>query len=178
MNAASIRPASADDIGAITRIYADAVTHGLATFEIEPPDEAEMARRRETLLASDYPYLVVERAGAIVGYAYAGPYHARPGYRFSVEDTIYVDTPFRRLGLGRLLLARLIAEAEARSFRQMVAVIGDSANVGSIAVHAAVGFRRIGTLQALGFKHGRWVDVVMMQRPLGGGHATAPGVSE
>jgi len=170
----AVRPASVLDIGAITRIYADAVRHGTATFEIEPPDEAEMARRHEALAARNYPYLVVERAGLVAGYAYAGPYHVRPAYRWCVEDTIYVDSQFQRLGLGRLLMARLIGEAEARGFRQMIAVIGGSANVGSIALHAAAGFRRIGTLQAVGFKHGRWLDVLVMQRSLGGADQTPP----
>jgi phosphinothricin acetyltransferase len=174
MSEVNIRAATPADLAAITRIYADAVKHGTATFEIEPPDETEMARRRDALLAKDYPYLVAERAGAIAGYAYAGPYHVRPAYRWCVEDTIYVDPKFQRLGLGRLLMARLIAQAEARGFRQMVAVIGDSANVGSIAVHTAVGFRRIGTLQAVGFKHGRWLDALIMQRPLGSAATTAP----
>ena len=174
MSEVNIRAATPADLAAITRIYADAVKHGTATFEIEPPDETEMARRRDALLAKDYPYLVAERAGAIAGYAYAGPYHVRPAYRWCVEDTIHVDPKFQRLGLGRLLMARLIAQAEARGFRQMVAVIGDSANVGSIAVHTAVGFRRIGTLQAVGFKHGRWLDALIMQRPLGSAATTAP----
>ena len=170
----SIRPADAGDIAAITRIYGEAVAHGTASFEIEPPTEAEMARRLEALLTGNCPYLVAERTGVVAGYAYAGPYHPRPAYRWCVEDTIYVDTQFQRLGLGRLLMVRLIREAETRGFRQMIAVIGDSANVASIAVHAAVGFRRIGTLQSVGFKHGRWLDTVVMQRPLGNSHSTSP----
>jgi len=174
MSDAIIRAAGPDDIAAITRIYGDAVKNGTATFEIEPPDQAEMARRRQALLAKDYPYLVAERAGVVAGYAYVGPYHLRPAYRWSVEDTIYVAPRFHRLGLGRLLMTRLIADAQAGGFRQMIAVIGDSANAASIAVHAAAGFRRIGTLQAVGFKHGRWLDVVMMQRPLGSADSTAP----
>jgi len=128
MSNATIRPASPRDIPAIARIYADAVRHGTATFEIEPPDEAEMARRQQSLLAKGYPYLVGELAGVVAGYAYAGPYHARPAYRWSVENSIYVATEFHRKGLGTLLMARLIAESQTRGLRQMIAVIGDSAN--------------------------------------------------
>ena len=174
MSDADIRPAGPQDIPAITRIYADAVEHGTATFEIEPPDEAEMARRQHALLANDLPYLVAEQAGIVAGYAYAGRYHARPAYRWSVEDTIYVAPALHRQGLGRLLMSRLIVEAEARGFRQMIAVIGDSTNAASVALHAVVGFRLIGTLQCVGFKHGRWLDTVLMQRPLGGADATPP----
>jgi L-amino acid N-acyltransferase YncA len=174
MSEAHIRPAGPGDIAAITGIYAEAVEHGTGTFEIEPPGEAEMARRQNAMLATNYPYLVAERAGAVVGYAYAGPYHTRPAYRWSVETSIYVAPPFHRQGLGRLLLTGLIAAAEARGFRQMIAVIGDSANNRSIALHAAAGFRFVGTLQAVGFKHGRWLDTVVMQRPLGSADSTPP----
>ena len=174
MSGADIRPAGPGDIAAITRIYADAVEHGTATFEIEPPDATEMARRQQALLADGLPYLVAEQAGVVAGYAYAGRYHARPAYRWTLEDTIYVAPAFHRRGLGRLLMARLIVEAEARGFRQMVAVIGDSANAASIALHAAVGFRLIGTLQSVGFKHGGWLDTVLMQRPLGSADAAPP----
>ncbi len=174
MRDVDIRPVGPGDISAITRIYADAVAHGTATFEIEPPDEAEMARRQRALLASGLPYLVAEQAGIVTGYAHAGYYHARPAYRWTVEDTIYVAPTFQRRGLGRLLMMRLIGEAEARGFRQMIAVIGDSANAASMAVHAAVGFRLIGTLQSVGFKHGRWLDTVLMQRQLGSADSTPP----
>lgn len=169
-----IRPAAAGDIPAITRIYAHAVEHGTASFEIEPPDEAEMARRLRTMLDNDYPYLVAERAGAIAGYAYAGAYRARPAYHWSVEDSIYVAPDMQRQRIGSQLLARLIEEAEQRRFRQMIAVIGDSAQAPSIAVHASAGFTHIGTLRAVGFKHGRWLDTVLMQRALGDGAATPP----
>jgi len=174
MSSADIRPAGPGDVAAITRIYGEAVANGTASFEIEPPTEAEMARRLEALVAKNFPYVVAERAGVVVGYAYAGPYHTRPAYRWSIEDSVYVAPEFQRQGLGRLLLARLIADAEARGFRQMIAVIGDSANAGSIELHAAAGFRRIGAVQSVGFKHGRWLDCVLMQRPLGRGDATAP----
>jgi L-amino acid N-acyltransferase YncA len=174
MSKANVRPAALSDIAAIARIYADAVEHGTATFEIKAPDEAEMAHRQHTLLANGYPCLVVEHAGMVAGYAYAGPYHPRPAYRWTLEDTVYVDPQFHRAGLGRLLMTQLIAAAEQGGFRQMIALIGDSANAGSIGLHAAVGFRRIGTLQSVGFKHGRWLDVVVMQRPLGSADSTAP----
>jgi L-amino acid N-acyltransferase YncA len=170
----SIRPATPADIAAITRIYAHAVEHGTASFETEPPTEAEMARRQQKLLEKDYPYVVAEIAGAVAGYAYAGPYRDRRAYDSCVEDSIYVAPELHRKGIGRLLLTRLIAEAERRDFRQMLGVIGDSANTASIAVHAAVGFRLIGTFQSIGFKHGRWLDTVLMQRALGGADTTPP----
>jgi phosphinothricin acetyltransferase len=174
MNPLHIRPAEAGDIPAITRIYAHAVEYGTATFEIEPPDEAEMARRLRGLLENGYPYLVAGRAGAIAGYAYAGAYRARPAYHWSVEDSIYVAPDMQRQRIGSQLLTRLIEAAEQRGFRQMIAVIGDSAQTASIAVHARAGFSHIGTLRAVGFKHGRWLDTVLMQRELGRGTATPP----
>jgi L-amino acid N-acyltransferase YncA len=169
-----IRAAAPGDVAAIARIYADAVRHGTATFEVEPPDEAEMARRMLTLLAGNYPYLVAERSGELAGYAYAGPYHLRPAYRWTVEDSIYLDPQFQGQGIGRRLMRQLLADAEARGFRQMIALIGDSTNAASIALHAAAGFQRIGTLQSVGFKHGRWLDVVAMQRPLGNANSSPP----
>jgi L-amino acid N-acyltransferase YncA len=174
MSEAQIRPATPGDIAAITRIYAAAVTNGTATFEIEPPDEAEMTRRQHALVAGNYPCFVAERSGVVAGYAYASHFHTRPAYRWSIEDSIYVDPAFHGQGLGRLLITRLLADAEARGFRQMIAVIGDSANAASIALHAAIGFRLVGTLQSVGFKHGRWLDTVVMQRPLGSAAATPP----
>jgi L-amino acid N-acyltransferase YncA len=174
MSNATIRPAGTNDIAVITRIYADAVKNGTATFEIEPPDETEMARRQAGLLAENYPYVVAELDGVVAGYAYAGHFHTRPAYRWSIEDSIYVDPQFHGRGLGRLLLARLVADAELRGFRQMIAVVGDSNNIASIALHAAFGFRLIGTLQSVGFKHGRWLDTVIMQRALRRADAAAP----
>ena len=162
------------DIAAITRIYGDAVREGTASFEIEPPDEAEMARRHGALLADGFPYLIVEHASAIAGHAYAGHYHVRPAYHWPLENSIYVAPQFQRLGLGRLLMRRLLAEAETRGYRQMLAIIGDQTNIASIALHASFGFRRIGTLQSVGFKHGRWRDVVLMQRPLGDANSIPP----
>ena len=174
MTEVRIRPAAPADIAAITRIYAHAVEHGTASFETEPPTEAEMARRQQRLLEKDYPYLVAEVAGAVAGYAYAGPYRDRRAYDWCVEDSVYVAPESHRQGIGRLLLTRLVAESEARGFRQMIAVIGDSANTASIAVHAAVGFRLIGNFQAIGFKHGRWLDTVLMQHALGSGDTMPP----
>jgi L-amino acid N-acyltransferase YncA len=174
MSNVTLRPAAPADIAAITRIYADAVLHGTATFEIEPPDEAEMARRWRTLIAKGYPYLVAECSGVVAGYAYAGPYRDRPAYNWCVEDSIYVAPEFHRKGIGRLLLTRLVAESEALGFRQMLGVIGDSANTASVAVHVAAGFRLIGTFQSVGFKHRRWLDTVLMQRPLGESDAAPP----
>ena len=174
MPAVSLRPATPADIPAICRIYAHAVRHGTASFEIEPPDEIEMARRQKVLLDGGYPYLIAEAEGALLGYAYAGAYRARPAYRFSVEDSIYLDPQRHSRGIGRLLLDALIAESERRGFRQMIAVIGDSAQTPSIALHRAAGFEMIGTIRNVGFKHGRWLDSVLMQRALGVGASTAP----
>jgi phosphinothricin acetyltransferase len=169
-----IRAAALADIAAITGIYADAVVNGTASFEIEPPDEAEMTRRQAALLNNGYPYLTAEIEGTVAGYAYAGPYRSRPAYKWSVEDSIYVAPAMHRNGIGGLLLRRLVAESEQRGFRQMIAVIGDSAQIGSIAVHERAGFSHIGTLRSVGFKHGKWLDTVLMQRALGKGDTTKP----
>lgn len=169
-----IRPAAAADIPAITRIYAHAVIHGTASFELEPPDEAEMARRRQKLLSRKFPYLVAELGHAVVGYAYAGPYRDRRAYDWCVEDSIYVAAEFRRKGVGRRLLMELVTASEVRGFRQMLGIIGDSANEASVALHAAAGFRLIGTYRSIGWKHGRWLDTVLMQRALGSGDGAPP----
>jgi L-amino acid N-acyltransferase YncA len=169
-----IRPAQPADIAGVTRIYGQAVREGTASFELTPPDEAEMMRRYQVMQAGGYPYLVAEIGGAIAGYAYAGAYRARPAYHWTVEDSVYVDIGAHRRGLGRALLGRLIAESEAHGFRQMIAVIGDSANASSIELHRAMGFRMVGTFDNVGFKFGRWLDSVLMQRALGNGAATAP----
>jgi L-amino acid N-acyltransferase YncA len=173
MSTLTIRPAAAHDVAAIAAIYAHAVLHGTASFELEPPGESEMARRMQALLDGGYPYLVAEADG-VVGYAYAGPYRTRPAYHWTVEDSVYIAAQAHRRGVGRALLAELIEESERRSFRQMIAVIGDSRQLPSIELHRALGFRHIGTLAAVGFKHGSWLDTVLMQRPLGLGDATAP----
>lgn len=169
-----IRPAEPRDIAAITRIYAHAVRHGTASFELDPPDLAEMTRRYDALREHQFPFLMAEIDGALAGYAYAGPYRARPAYRFTVEDSIYIDPAQQRRGVGRALLARLLHDAEAGGYRQMVAVIGDSAQTPSIALHEAFGFRRVGTFEAVGFKFGRWLDSVLMQKALGAGSGTTP----
>ena len=169
-----IRPAQPRDLAVITRIYDHAVRHGTASFEIEPPDETEMARRYETMRAGGYPYLVAELGGEITGYAYAGPYRARPAYHWSVEDSIYIAPQSQRRGIGRALLQRLIVDAEAAGFRQMIAVIGDSANTASIELHRTAGFRMVGTFENVGFKFDRWLDSVLMQRPLGIGARAGP----
>jgi L-amino acid N-acyltransferase YncA len=174
MTEIAIRPAALADIPAITRIYAHAVKHGTASFELEPPDEAEMTRRMQALLDGGFPYIVAENGSELAGYAYAGPYRTRPAYRFTVEDSIYVDPNAHRRGIGRVLLARLIEESERRGFRQMLAVIGDSANAPSIEVHRAAGFRMVGNFENVGFKFGRWLDSVLMQRDLGAGAKTLP----
>ena len=170
----AIRAATPADLVAVTAIYDHAVRHGTASFEIEPPDEHEMVRRYEKLRDGRYPYLVAELGGTIAGYAYVGPYRARPAYDWSVENSIYIAPQSQRRGIGRALLEQLIAASQERGFRQMIAVIGDSANVGSIELHRAAGFRMVGTFDNVGFKFGRWLDSVLMQRPLGKGAETVP----
>ena len=174
MSSPEIRPATAADLPAITKIYEHAVLHGTATFELIPPDLAEMTRRFKSLIDGGFPYFVGVLDGRVGGYAYAGPYRPRPAYRFTVENSIYLDPAIHRRGVGLLLLRRLIEECEKRGYRQMIAVIGDSANAGSIGVHTACGFRMIGTHPDVGLKFGRWLDTVMMQLPLGEGAATVP----
>jgi phosphinothricin acetyltransferase len=174
MTPAVIRPATPSDIPAVTAIYAHAVLHGTASFEIDPPGLAEMERRYGTLVDGGFPYLAAEAGGSLLGYAYAGPYRPRPAYRFTLEDSVYVAPDAQRRGTGRLLLAALVEAATLRGFRQMVAVIGDTAQTPSIALHAALGFRMVGTLVSVGFKHGRWLDTVLMQRALGPGDGATP----
>ena len=166
-----LRDARDDDMGAIQAIYAHHVLHGTASFEEEPPPLAEMQRRRADVLARGLPYLVAEVDGRIAGYSYATPYRARSAYRFSIENSVYVDHARHRAGIGRALLTELIVRCERGDWRQMIAVIGDSAQVASIGLHANLGFRHIGTLQAVGLKFGRWLDTVLMQRALGPGAA-------
>ena len=175
MSSPEIRPALAADLPAITGIYEHAVLHGTATFELIPPDLAEMTRRFNALMDGGFPYLVAELDGRVGGYAYAGPYRPRPAYRFTVENSIYLDPAIHRRGVGLKLLKRLIEECEPRGYRQMIAVIGDTANAGSIGVHTRCGFQMIGTHPDVGLKFGRWLDTVMMQLPLGEGAATVPG---
>lgn len=170
----SIRPATRADVPVIAAIYGDAVLHGTASFELDPPGEAEMARRMAALHDGGFPYLVADADGLVLGYAYAGPYRPRPAYRFTVEDSVYIAAEARGQGIGRALLSQLIGESESRGFRQMVAVIGDEASAGSIALHRALGFEHAGTLQAVGYKHGAWRATVLMQRALGSGNSLPP----
>ena len=169
-----IRPAAEADLPAITSIYDREVRHGTATFELTPPDLTEMTRRFRSLMDGGFPYLAATLEGEVVGYAYAGPYRPRPAYRFTVENSVYLAPAVHRQGIGMKLLRRLIEECEARSYRQMIAVIGDSANAGSIGLHSRAGFQMIGTHPNVGFKFGRWLDTVMMQRALGEGGTTVP----
>ncbi len=169
-----IRPSTAADVPAIAAIYGWNVLNGTGTFEVDPPDEAEMARRRDDVLAKDLPWLVAERGGEVLGYAYANQFRPRPAYRFCLEDSIYLAPAAQGQGAGRLLLAELISQCEARGARQMLAVIGDSANAASIGVHQALGFEHTGVMKSAGWKFGRWLDVVVMQRALGPGDSAPP----
>jgi len=171
----TVRPSEDADLPAIAAVYAHAVLHGTASFETQPPDVAEMARRRAALLAGGYPYLVAQGRDGLAGYAYAGPYRTRPAYRWCVEDSVYVAPGRQGSGVGRALLTALVEACEARDFRQMVAVIGDSASAGSIRLHESLGFARVGVFRAIGHKHGRWLDTVLMQRALGAGDGAPPG---
>jgi len=170
-----VRAALKTDIPALAAIYSHHVLHGLASFELEPPDAAEMARRYAYVTELGLPYLVAELDGRIAGYAYVAPYRTRPAYRFTVEDSIYIHRDVVGSGVGSALLPRLIAACEAAGCRQMLAVIGDSDNRPSIRLHEKFGFARAGTLPAVGHKFGRWVDSVLMQRPLGPGATLPPG---
>jgi phosphinothricin acetyltransferase len=174
MSALAIRPVQEADLPAITAIYEHAVRHGTATFELDPPDLNEMTRRYRVLMDGGFPYFVALLDDRVVGYAYAGAYRPRPAYRFTVENSIYLEPAIHRRGIGFQLLQRLIAESEARGHRQMIAVIGDSANAGSIGVHTRAGFQMIGTHPNVGFKFNRWLDTVMMQLALGQGATTLP----
>jgi phosphinothricin acetyltransferase len=168
-----IRAATEADIAAITAIYAAEVRDFVNTYEYDAPDQAEMLRRMQGVVEAGYPYLVATVDGQVAGYAYASSFRARIGYRFTVENSVYVAAGLQGKGIGSALLHRLIAECESRGFRQMVAVIGEASNAGSIRLHERLGFRRIGTFPGIGLKHGRWLDTVFMQRALGVG-ADAP----
>jgi len=174
MPPAVIRPATAADVAAITAIYAEAVSASTASLEIDPPDEAEMARRMGALVDGGYPYLVAEHEGKVIGCGYAGPYRARAAFHNTVEDAVYLADGARGQGIGGALLRQLIEEAAGRGFRQMIAVIGDSENAASIRLHKAAGFEISGTLKDVGYKHERWLDTVIMQRALGHGNRSAP----
>ncbi len=170
----NLRPATIADLPAIAKIYEHHVLYGSASFETTPPGESEFRSRFENITGAGYPYLVAEIDGVVQGYAYASAYRARHAYRFAVEDSIYVRDGMAGKGIGRALLAQLITRCEASGFRLMIAVIGDSANAGSISVHARAGFRFAGVLPAVGYKHDRWVDSVLMTRALGEGDQSSP----
>lgn len=169
-----LRPSRIDDLGAIAALYAWHAEHGTGTFELEGPDLPEMTRRRDDVLAKGLPWLVAERDGELLGYAYANHFRPRRAYRFALEDSVYVAPSAQRQGVGRLLLAELIARCEAAGGRQMFAVIGDNANAASIGVHRALGFTDVGVMRAAGWKFNRWLDVVILQRSLGLGEAAPP----
>lgn len=169
-----IRPAVEADLPAITAIYEDAVRTGTATFELTAPTLAEMTARHGNLTGAGFPYLVAIGDDDVLGYAYAGPYRPRPAYRFTVENSVYLPPRAQRRGIGLRLLTALIDASAERGYRQMIAVIGDSANAASIGVHTRAGFELVGTHRNVGFKFGRWLDTVMMQRELGPGASTTP----
>lgn len=174
LKTSTVRDARAGDLAAVLQIYGQDVSGGTGTFELEVPDLGEMIRRHASVSALGLPWLVAETDGCIAAFAYAGPFRLRPAYRYTVENSIYVDRTHRGKGLGRLLLMELIARCQALGLRQMLGVIGDSANDGSIALHASCGFSRIGTMKAVGWKFDEWRDVVIMQRSLGAGQASEP----
>lgn len=161
-----IRPAAVEDMARVQEIYAGHVLHGTASFEEEPPDLGEMCRRREAVLAAGLPYLVAHRDGAIVGFAYASLYRARSAYRHTAEDSVYLDPSAIGRGIGKALLAQVLERSAAAGYREMIAIIGDSGNAGSIGLHRALGFRHVGTFTRVGLKFGRWLDSVLMQRSL------------
>ncbi len=170
----TIRHALPDDLDRITEIYADAVLNGTASYELEPPTRTEMGERFEALMEGGYPYLVAEREGTIVGYAYAGPFRARPAYRFIVEDSIYIAPEAKGAGIGKALMQALIDETTQLGFRQIIAVIGDGhADSASVRLHEKLGFHHTGRMEGSGYKHGRWLDTVFMQLAMNGG-ATVP----
>ena len=171
----AVRDVTDGDMAAIRDIYSHHVLEGIASFEETPPDVAEMTRRRDVILEQGYPYRVCEADGVVKGYSYASSYRPRPAYRYTVENSVYVDVNALRLGIGRRLLEDLIERCTEMGFRQMIAVIGDSANDSSIELHVALGFKKAGVLASVGFKFGRWVDSVTMQRPLGRGDGTMAG---
>lgn len=174
MSGLIVRASSEADVARCAEIYAHHVLHGTASFELEPPDIEEMKKRRAAVLDLGLPHLVAERDGRVVGYAYASSWRPRPAYKYSVEDSIYIDKDAVGQGVGKALLPVLIDQCIALGKRQMVAVIGDSAQTPSIRLHASCGFEMVGTLQSIGFKFGRWLDSVLMQRELGAGDGTLP----
>ena len=174
MTGATVRPAASGDMAAITAIYRPAVLTGTASFELDPPEEAEMLRRFHSIVDAGYPYLVAEREGRVAGYAYANAYRPRPAYRFTVENSVYIAPDLQGMGVGGALLSALIAACTLAGFRLMVAVIGDASQHASIALHRRAGFGHCGTLHAVGYKFGRWLDTVLMELPLGESSRSAP----
>ena len=172
--AVMLRDARDGDMEAVRAIYAHHVLHGLGSFEEEPPSLDDMRARRAAVLAAGLPWPVAEIDGRIAGYAYAGPFRPRAAYRYAVEDSVYVRDGMAGKGVGRALLTALLARCTDMGFRQMIAIIGDSANHGSIGLHRALGFEMVGTIRSVGFKHGRWVDSVLLQRALGEGDTSLP----
>jgi len=170
----TIRPSRDADLPAITAIYAHHVLHGTGTFELEPPSPADMAARRAEVLARGLPWLVLEEQGEVLGYAYCNWFKPRPAYRFSAEDSIYLAERARGRGLGQQLLAELARQAEQAGVRKLIAVIGDSGNAGSIGVHRRAGFEHVGIIRSCGWKFGRWLDIVLMEKTLGDGDRSAP----
>ena len=170
----TIRPARDEDMSAVAAIYTHHVLHGTGTFETIPPSSEEMATRRADVLTKGLPYLVLEGAGEIQGFAYCNWFKPRPAYRFSAEDSVYLAPNTSGKGLGRILLAELMTQAERASVRKLIAVIGDSANAGSIGVHRSLGFNQVGVLSACGWKFGRWLDVVLMEKFIGAGSTSSP----
>ena len=169
-----IRPSRDADLPAITAIYGHHVLHGTGTFETTPPTDSEMAARRADVLSKGLPFLVAEDAGRVLGYAYCQWFKPRPAYRFSAEDSIYMDPDAAGKGLGRQLLAALADEAQAVGIRKLIAVIGDSANAGSVGVHRSLGFTPVGVFKSCGWKFGKWLDIVLMEKTLGEGDSTPP----
>ncbi|WP_411704431.1 N-acetyltransferase family protein [Edaphovirga cremea] len=169
-----ITDASAEDMAAVQTIYTHHVLHGIATFEVEPPDLAEMLKRRQAVLDNGLPYLVARLDGRIVGYCYLVQYRPRHAYRFTVESSVYVAENCQGKGIGNALMTEAIVRAERGGWRQMIANVGNSENYGSLKLHEKLGFRTVGTLASVGMKHGRWIDTVLMQRPLGEGDMTLP----
>lgn len=170
----AIRPSRETDIPAIAALYADYVLHSTCTFEVDPPSPADMAARRAEVLGRGLPWLVLEEAGQVLGYAYCNWFKPRPAYRYSAENSIYLAAAAQGRGLGRLLLAELTAQAEAVGVRKLIAVIGDSGNAASVGLHRSLGFEPVGTIRSCGWKFGRWLDIVLMEKTLGAGDTTSP----
>jgi phosphinothricin acetyltransferase len=169
-----VRAANEADADALAAVYGDAVLHGFGTFEEEPPSPAEMDARRRAVQDRGLPYLVADDGGRVLGFAYAGPFRPRAAYRYTLEDSVYVGPDAKGKGVGRALLSAVIEACEGLGVRQLIAVIGDSGNSASVGLHTALGFERTGVSKSVGFKHGRWVDIVHMQKALNGGDTAAP----